>query len=50
MLAAEFRTWFFMAFMVDIPFLLLLGGSITPQGLGELTKMEMMAANRFTVG
>ena len=50
MLAAEFRTWFFMAFTVDIPFLLLLGDTVTPQVLGELTKRDMMAANRFTIG
>ncbi|KAI9781322.1 MAG: Type I Iterative PKS [Peltula sp. TS41687] len=49
MLAAEFRTWFFMAFSVDIPFLLLLG-DVTPQILGEMTKKDMMAAGRFTIG
>ena len=49
MLAAEFRTWFFMAFTVDIPFLLLLGDSITPAGLGELTKRDMLKAGRFVV-
>ena len=49
MLGAEFRTWFFMAFAVDIPFLLLLGPEVTPQGLGEMTKKDMMAANRFVI-
>lgn len=49
MLAAEFRTWFFMAFTVDVPFLLLLGESITPQALGELVKRDMLAAGRFVI-
>lgn len=50
MLAAEFRTWFFMAFTVDVPFMLLLSDTVTPQTLGELTKRDMMAANRFSIG
>lgn len=49
MLAAEFRTWFFMAFTVDIPFLLLLGETITPQALGELVKRDMLTAGRFVI-
>lgn len=49
MLAAEYQTWFFMAFAVDVPFLLLLGDAVTPRGLGELVKRDMIAAGRFTV-
>ena len=49
MLVAEFRTWFFMAFTVDIPFILLLGDSITPVGLGEIVKRDMLAAGRFVI-
>ncbi|KAI4176186.1 MAG: hypothetical protein LQ343_001230 [Gyalolechia ehrenbergii] len=49
MLAAEFRTWFFMAFAVDVPFLLLLGDSVTPAALGELVMEEMVKAGRFTL-
>lgn len=36
MLAAEFRTWFYQAFKVDIPFLTLLAESTTLNTLGEL--------------
>ena len=49
MLAAEFRTWFFMAFGVDVPFLLLLGDAVTPNVLGELVMREMLAAERFVI-
>ena len=49
MLAAEYRTWFFMAFGVDVPFLLLLGDAITPRGLGELVMKDMLAAGKFTI-
>ena len=36
MLAAEFRTWFYQAFKVDIPFLTLLAETTTLNTLGEL--------------
>ena len=49
MLAAEYRTWFFMAFGVDVPFLLLLGDAVTPRALGELVKEDMIKAGRFTI-
>lgn len=50
MLAAEFRTWFFMAFSVDVPFFLLLGDAVTPNALGELVMNDMLAAGRFVIG
>ncbi len=50
MLAAEFRTWFFMAFAVDVPFLLLLGDAVSPGGLGELVMGEMLGQGRFVIG
>ncbi|KAL9598453.1 MAG: hypothetical protein Q9219_004489 [cf. Caloplaca sp. 3 TL-2023] len=50
MLAAEYRTWFFMAFGVDVPFLLLLGDAVTPDALGERVMRDMLAAGRFTIG
>lgn len=49
MLAAEFRTWFYMAFGVDVPFLLLLGDAVTPGALGELVMREMLAAGQFVI-
>lgn len=49
MLAAEFRTWFFMAFSVDVPFLLLLGDAVTPNSLGELVMRDMLAAGRLSI-
>lgn len=49
MIAAEFRTWFFMAFVVDIPFLYLLGDEATPSTLGEMVKKDMLAAGRFVI-
>lgn len=50
MLAAEFRTWFWMAFEVDVPFLLILGDTVTPNALGELVMKDMLAAGRFVIG
>lgn len=38
MLAAEFRTWFYQAFKVDIPFLMLLSETVTLKRLAELVK------------
>lgn len=49
MLAAEYRTWFFMAFGVDVPFLLLLGDAVTPNALGGLVMTDMLAWGRFTI-
>ncbi|KAG6999650.1 hypothetical protein G7Y79_00033g068380 [Physcia stellaris] len=49
MLAAEFRTWFFIAFSVDVPFLLLLGNAVTPNLLGKLVMRDMLAAGRFSI-
>lgn len=49
MLAAEFRTWFFMAFEVDVPFLLLLGDEVTPSALGNLVMRNMLIAKRFVI-
>ena len=49
MLAAEYRTWFFMAFGVDVPFLLLLGDAVTPNVLGELVMRDMMTSGRFAI-
>ena len=50
MLAAEYRTWFFMALAVDIPFLFLLGDVVTPMALGEMVLKDMLAAGRFSIG
>ncbi|KAL2194015.1 hypothetical protein P885DRAFT_44160 [Corynascus similis CBS 632.67] len=36
MLAAEFRTWFYQVFKVDVPFLTLLSDTTTLVSLGEL--------------
>lgn len=49
MLAAEYRTWFFMAFAVDIPFLFLLGDVVTPRVLAEMVMKDMLAAGRFVI-
>lgn len=49
MLAAEYRTWFFMAFTVDIPFLYLLGDAVTPRALAEMVLRDMLVAGRFTL-
>lgn len=49
MLGAEYRTWFFMAFAVDITFLFLLGDVVTPRALGEMVMKDMLAAGRFTI-
>lgn len=49
MLAAEYRTWFFMAFMVDVPFLFLLGDVATPRALAEMVMKDMLAAGRFEI-
>ena len=49
MLGAEYRTWFFMAFAVDIPFLYLLGDVATPKLLGEMVLRDMLATGRFEV-
>ena len=38
MLAAKFRTWFYQAFKVDIPFLMLLSDTVTLSRLAELVK------------
>ena len=50
MLAAEFRTWFFMAFAVDIPFLMIMSEDVNPALLAEKVKVDMVAAGRFTIG
>ena len=44
MLAAEFRTWFFQTFKVDIPFLTLLSKTTTIGTLSETTAKEMAEA------
>ena len=49
MLGAEYRTWFFMAFAVDIPFLYLLGDAVTPRALADMVLRDMLAAGRFAV-
>ena len=41
MLAAEFRTWFYQAFKVDVPFLTLLNETTTIQSLGEIVANEV---------
>lgn len=50
MLAAEYRTWFFMAFKVDIPFLSLLGDVVAPRALAEMVMKDMLAVGRFVIG
>ena len=45
MLAAEFRTWFYQAFKVDVPFLTLLSAAVTLRSLGELVEKEVVAAS-----
>ena len=50
MLAAEFRSWFFMAFVVYVLFLLLLEDAVTPNALGELVMGDMLAVGRFVIG
>ena len=47
MLAAEFRTWFHMAFNVDIPFLLIMSDSVNLRALAELVKSDMEKAKRW---
>jgi len=42
MLAAEFRTWFYTAFKVDIPFLTLLSQTVTVHALAEMTTNEVL--------
>ena len=44
MLAAEFRTWFYQAFKVDIPFLMLLSDTVTLKRLAELVQEGVEAA------
>ena len=46
MLASEFRTWFFMAFAVDIPFLFIMGPTAMPKTLGEM----VLAPGEFSIG
>jgi hypothetical protein len=41
MFAAEFHTWFFQAFKVDIPFLELLSKTITIRSLSETVNAEI---------
>lgn len=43
MIAAEFRTWFFQAFKVDIPFLELLSKGVTLSSLAGTVKLEVEA-------
>lgn len=38
MLVAEFRTWFYHAFKVDVPFLDLLDAAVTIRSLGEMVE------------
>lgn len=44
MLAAEFRTWFYQAFKVDIAFLTLLSKTVTIRALAENVTEEVLAA------
>lgn len=44
MIAAEFRTWFFQAFKVDIPFLTLLSKTSTVQSLSDTVVSEVSAS------
>jgi aryl carrier-like protein len=41
MLAAEFRTWFYQAFKVDVPFLTLLSDETTLNSLGNLVHVAI---------
>lgn len=41
MIAAEFRTWFFTTFKVDVPFLELLSKSVTLRSLARLVRQEL---------
>lgn len=41
MIAAEFRTWFYQTFKVDVPFLELLSKSVTVKSLSELVNEEV---------
>lgn len=43
MTAAEFRTWFFQTFKVDIPFLELLSKTVTISSLSEAVFVELDA-------
>ena len=43
MIAAEFRTWFFQAFKVDVPFLELLSKTMTAKGLSDMIVAEIEA-------
>ena len=43
MIAAEFRTWFFQAFKVDVPFLELMGKSVTIESLAETAILKVGA-------
>ena len=45
MIAAEFRTWFFQSFQVDIPFLELLSKTVTINSLSEIVFTEIEAGN-----
>lgn len=42
MLAAEFRTWFYQTFKVDVPFLTLLSEAVTLRSLGEIVEREVV--------
>ena len=43
MLAAEFRSWFYTAFKVDIPYMTMLSPTVTVRELGEMTTEEVLA-------
>ncbi|MCJ1311389.1 hypothetical protein MMC25_005060 [Agyrium rufum] len=43
MLAAEFRSWFYLAFKVDIPFLTLLSETVTLRNICEIVQREVSA-------
>ena len=45
MLAAEFRTWFYQAFKVDVPFLKLLDAAVTIRSLGAIVEKEVVEAS-----
>lgn len=45
MLAAEFRTWFYQAFKVDVPFLTLLSETTTLTTLGEMVHQSVSSSN-----
>lgn len=44
MLVAEFRTWFYHAFTVDVPFLRLLDAAATIRSLGEMVEKVVVEA------